>query len=424
MSSPIFPEFIDDLSPEDLQDLSKIDAVASQTNYPPTPLLPHQPTQFHTKGTKPSQPTSDKRQSSELGSAVAKDPATAQPMATPVQPTSNDGIQLGPSTLAIVGFTSVRTMAATMANDDRRSPSPDNPPPERDYDDSWFNIPSMHVPAFAGFQPASTPNDTGFIGFTSAGKGGSFQPSEDALEKVRKRMRAWEADVEEELSYIRPSTPQVCDTPPRRSVTPQRQYLDSEKNLASPTPSAPRPVSPQHTTLTRTANQKPFKPPLLQNKTNLTTTAPPSNIARSGSSVHQFKPPLLSSTSASTLPKPSTPTRATSDSAFRAPTRFGGAHRPASVKKFTTPFKPGMRPGESGRAKLQEGQEKKRLQDREKDQVFQIQVHSPPRKPVYDVPPSLKSPTSGLKGKEKAKKPRFFDLSQSGLSSPVTSFNG
>lgn len=426
MSSPIFPEFIDDLSPEDLQDLSKIDAAVSQNNYPATPLWPRQPTQFHGKGSKPSQSASDKRQSSELGSGVVNDPATIQPMAASVKPTSNDGIQPGPSTPAIVGFTSVRAMAATMANDDRRSPSPDDPPPERDYDDTWFNTPSTHVPAFAGFQPASTPNDTGFVGFTSAGKGASFQPSEDALEKVRKRMRAWEADVEEEFSYIRPSTPQACETPPRRSVTPQRQYLDSEKNPASPTPSALRPVSPQHTTSTRTAKQKQFKPPLLQNKTNLTSSvpAPPSNIARSSSSVPQFKPPLLSSTSASTLPKPSTPTRATSDSAFHAPVRLGGAHRPASAKKFTTPFKPGMRPGEPGRAKPQERQEKKQLQDREKDRVFQTQIHSPPRKPVYDVPPSLKSPSGGPKGKEKAKKHRFFDLSQSCPSSPITGFNG
>lgn len=425
MSSPIFPEFIDNLSPEDLQDLSRIDAVVSQSNYPATPLRSRQPARFHAEGLKPSQSTSDKRRSSELDPGVVNDPATTQPTSTSVQPTSNGGIQPGSSTLTTPGFTSVRAMAATMTNDDDRSPSPDDPPPEQDYD-AWFDTSSMHVPALAGFQSASTPSGTGCAGFTSAGKGVPFQASEDVLEKVKKRMRAWEADFEEEVSYMRPSTPQTSDTPPRRPVTPQRPPLNSEKNPASPTPSTPRPISPQHITLTHTAKQKPFKPPLLQNKTNLTNSVPAllSNVARSNSSVSQFKLPLLSSTSASALPKPSTPTRAASDSAFRTPVRLGGAHRPVSVKKFTTPFKPGMRPGEPGRAKLQEGQEKKQLQDREKDQTFQIQMHSPPRKPVYDVPPSLKSPSDSRKEKEKTKEYRFFDLSQSNLSSPLTAFNG
>ena len=412
MSSPTYPEFIENLSPEDLQNLSEIDAAVSQSNYPVTPIRPHQSAKTHAQGSQTSQPARDKRWSSELDSEIASDPVTTQATSTSVQLTSNVGMQPGPSIPVVVGFTSVRAMAGNMTNDDYRSPSPEEPPPERDYD-AWFGTPSADIPAFVGFQSASTPNNTGFVGFTSAGKGTTFEPSEDALENARKRLRGWDADFEEEVSYMRPSASQTEVTLLRRPVTPQRPSVDLNKNPASPTPASSRQISPQHTNFTRSAKQKPFKPPLLSNKTSLvnSTSASPSSAIQSKGSVPHFKPPLLSSTSTSTLPKPLTPSKATSDSAFRTPVRLGGVNRPASAKKFTTPFKPGMRPGEPGRAKFQEDQEKKQLQERQKDQVFQIQMNSPPRKPVYDVPPSLKSPSSSRKGKEKAKEYNFFNLS-------------
>jgi len=415
MSSPIYPGFIEDLSPEDLQNLSEIDAAVSQNNYSATPLRPFQPARIHAGGSQSLQPTRDKRRTSESGSGVNDDPVATRAVSTSIQLISNGGMQPGPSVSAFAGPTSVRAMAG-----DYRSPSPEGPPPEQDHD-SWFNTSSADVPAFVGFQPISITHGTGFVGFTSAGKGTSFQPSEDALQNAKKRMRDWEVDFEEELLHVQPSTPQTRVTPPQRPVTPPKPSLDLEKNSASPMPASSRQISPQHTTFARSAKQKSFKPPLLSNKTNLTNSVPasPSNAVQSKGSVPQFKPPLLSSTSASTLPKPSTPSRATSDSAFRTPVRLGGSHRPGSVKKFTTPFKPGMRPGEPGRAKIQEDQEKKRLQEQQKDQVFQIQMYSSPRKPVYDVPPSLKSPSGNRKGKEKAKGYRFFDLSQSDPSSPT-----
>ena len=412
MSSPIYPGFIEDLSPEDLQNLSEIDAAVSQNNYPVTSIRPPQ-LKTHAEGSQTSQPTRDNQWPSELGSE------------TTAQPTPNDGMQPGPSVPAVVAFTSVRAMAGNMTNGDHRSPSPGEPPPEPDYD-TWFGTSSTDVPAFAGFQSASTSNNTDFVGFTSAGKGTSFQPSKDALESVRKRLRDWDADFEEEFSCTRPSTPQTGATLLRPPVTPPRQSPDLGKNQPSPTPTSSRQISPQHTTFTRSAKQKPFKPPLLSNKTSLvnSVSTSPSNAAQYKGSVPHFKPPLLSSTSASALPKPSTPSRATSDSAFRKPAKIGGVNRPASTKKFTTPFKPGMRPGEPGRVKLQEDQEKERLQERQKDQVFQIQMNSPPQKPVYDVPLSLKSPSSNRKGKEKAKEYQFFNLSQSNLDSPIASFDG
>lgn len=423
MSSPIYPGFIEDLSPEDLQNLSEIDAAVSQSNYPVTPIRPHQPTKIHAEGSQTIQSKNDKQWSSELGSEATNDSVTTRAVSTSVPLTSNGGMQPGPSVPAAVGFTSVRAMAGNMTNGDYRSPSPEEPPPEQDYD-AWFDTPSADIPAFVGFQSVSITNDTGFVGFTSVGKGTSFRPSEDALENVRKRIRDWDADFEEEVSYMRPSTSQTGATRP--PATPPRPPPDLDKNPSSPTPGSSRQISPQHTIFTRSAKQKPFKPPLLSNKTSLinSVSASPSNPVQSKGSVPHFKPPLLS-TSASTLPKPSTPSRTTSDSAFRTPVRLGGVNRPGSAKKFTTPFKPGMRPGEPGRAKLQEDQEKKKQsQERQKDQVFQIQMNSPPRKPVYDVPPSLKSPPSSRKGKEKAKEYQFFNLSQCNPSSPITGFDG
>ena len=403
MSSPIYPGFIEDLSPEDLQNLSEIDAAVLQNNFPVTPIRPLQ-LKTHAEGSRTSQPTRDNQYPSELGSG------------TTAQPTPNDGMQPGPPVPAAVGFTSVRAIAGSMANGERRSPSPGEPPPEPDYD-AWFGTSSTDVPAFVGFQSASTSNDTGFVGFTSAGKGTSFQPSKNALEDVRKRLRDWDADFEEEFSCMQPLAPQTGVIPLQPPVTPPRPSSDLGKNPASPTPTTSRQISPQHTTFTHSVKQKPFKPPLLSNKTSLVNpvSASSSNAAQYKGSVPHFKPPLLSSASASTLPKPSTPSRATSDSAFRTPVKPGGVNRPASTKKFTTPFKPGMRPGEPGRVKLQEDQKKERLQERQKDQVFQIQMNSPPRKSVSDVPPPLKSPSSNRKGKEKAREYQFFNLSQSNL---------
>ena len=414
MSSPIYPGFIEDLSTEDLQNLSEIDAAVSQSNYSTIPPRPSQPAKIHAEGLRASQPTRDKQWAPELGSGASNDPVTTQPVPTLVQPTSSGGKQPGPSVPATVGFASVRTLAGNMTHGDYRSPSPEEPPPEQDYD-SWFNTSSTDIPAPVVFQSVSAANGAGFVGFTSVGKGTTFQPSEDALKNLKKRMRDWEADLEKEFSGTHPSTSQTGVTSPRLLVTPPRPSSDSVKHSASPIPAPPRQVSPQPMTLTRSAKQKPFKPPLLSNKTNLTNSMPasPSNAVQSKGPMLQFKPPLLSSNSASTLPKPSTPSRPTSDSAFRTPARSGGVHRPGSTKKFTTPFKPGMRPGEPGRAKLQEDQEKERLRERQKDQVFQIQMNSPPRKPVYDIPSSPKSSYGGRKGKEKAKEYRFFDLSQS-----------
>ena len=418
MSSPNYPEFIEDLSPEDLRSLSEIDAAVSQNNYSATPLWPSQPAQLHAGGLRTLQPTKDSRRASELCSEVRNDPVTTQAASTSTRLTSNDGMQSSLSVPAAVGFASVRAMAGKLPNDSHRSPSPEGPPSEQDYD-SWFDTPPTDVPAFVGFQSASTTKDTGFVGFASVGKGIFFQPSKNALESVKKRMRAWEADTEEEFSCILPSTSQTEPTPPPRPVTPTKPASGANKNPASPIPAPSRQISPQHTPFTK---QKAFKPPLLASKTNNPTNsvlASPSDAAQSKGPVPQFKPLLLSSSSTPTLPSPSTPSRATSDSAFRTPARLGVTRRPGSTtKKFTTPFKPGMRPGDPSRAKLQEGQENKRSQEPKKGQVFQM--NSPPRKPVYNIPPSLKSPSSSRKGKGKEKEYQFFDLSQSTLSSSIS----
>ena len=403
LSSPIYPGFIEDLSPEDLRNLSEIDAAVSQNDYAMLPLQPPNSAIHHAGPLKLSQPTGDKRRASELGSEANNDLVTTPALAASVQLASNGGTQPGPSVSATVGFTSVRTMAANISNGDNRSPSPHTPHPEQDYD-QWFNTPPTDVPAFVGFQSVSATNGSDFLGFTSVGKGTTFLPSEDAIEKVKKRMRDWEADIEEELC-VRPPTSQSKVISPRRPVTPPRPSLGNSS----------RPISPQNLTLAGPAKQKPFKPPLLSNKINPTNPAPasPSNFVQSKGLAPSFKPPLLASTSASTLPKPSTPSKVTGDSAFHTPVRLGGAQRPGSVKKFTTPFKLGMRPGEPGRAKLQEDQERKRSNERQTDQVFQIQMPSSPRRPVYDISPSLKLPAGSRKGKERAKEYRFFDLSQS-----------
>lgn len=399
LSSPIYPGFIEDLSPEDLQNLSEIDAAVSQSDYTVPPLQLVNPVGPHTEALKLPQLTGDKRRGSdpELGSEANNDLVTTLAPSTSIQLTSNGRMQPGPSVSATLA--SVRMTAANISNDDYCSPSP---PPERD-DDSRYNTSSTDVPTFVGFQSGSAVNDTGFLGFTSAGKGTSFLPSEDAIEKVKKRMRDWEADIEEELFYMRPQTSPSEATSPRRSITPPRP---SPVN-----PTSSRAISPQNPASTNSAKQKPFKPPLLSNKANLTNSEPSSSNFKSQASMSSFRPPMPSSTVASSLLKPLTPSKSTSGSAFHTPVRLGGAQRPGSVKKFTTPFKPGMRPGELGRVKLQENQDKKKSQERQMDRISQIQMPSSPRKPVYDIPPSFESPSGSRKGKEKVKEYQFFDLS-------------
>ena len=399
LSSPIYPGFIDDLSPEDLQNLSEIDAAVSQSDYAVPPLQLPIPLNPHAEAPGFSQATGDKERASELGPEANDDAVTTPALPTSVKLTLNDGAQPGPFVPATVGFTSVRTMPAIFSGGDYRSPSPEVPSQERGCD-SWFDTPSTDAPAFVGFQSVSAPNETGFLGFTSVGKGTSFLPSKAAIEKVKKRMRDWEADIEEELSCMRPPAPQSEVTSPRRPATPPRPSLGNTSS---------QPISPHNSTFAGSAKQKPFKPPSLSNKTNLTSSVIASPSQSKGSA-SPFKPPLLPSTSTSTLAKPLISSRPTSDSAFHTPVKLGRAQRPGSVKKFSTPFKPGMRPGEPGRAKLQEDQEKKQLQERQTDQVFQIHMPPSPRKPVYGVP-SLSSPSGGRKGKEKAKEYLFFDLS-------------
>lgn len=417
MSSPNYPGFIEDLSPEDLRNLSEIDAAISQGSYPVTPIRLSQPARIHTGGSQTSQPARDERRASKMSPGARNDPATIQVASTSTQLTSNGVTRPKSSVPGTVGFTSVRAMAGETFSDGHRSPSPEEPPPEQDYD-SWFTTRPTDLPVSVGFRSASSTKGTGFVGFTSVGKGITFQPSKDALESLKERMKAWEADVEEEFSYTLPLTSPTEPTLPPRPVTPTRLSSGLDKAPASPIPTSSRQISPQNTTFTRTNKRKAFKPPLLSNKTNTTNSVPalPSNAGQSKGPL-QFKPPLLSS--APTLPKPPSPSEATSGSVFRTPVKLGGVHRPGSAKKFTTPFKRGMRPGDPGRVKLQEDQEKQRLQELQKDQLLQTQMTSPPRKPVYSIPPSLNTPSGDRGWKEKTKEYRFFDLSKPDLNSPI-----
>jgi breast cancer 2 susceptibility protein len=312
-----------------------------------------------------------------------------------------------------IGFSTARALAernGTASEAPRRSrslsPASDELP-QKGFSD-WFSTTTV---------PYDTPDvisDAGFqnplAAFKSAG-GRAVAVSAAALEAAQARMRAWN---EENADSTPEPTPDVLVHPiagpstgfSQASATfaSPRQVLASVHNapgrskeaehsasgFETPAPKLVTPTfkPPVMTDLKGKAVVKPFHSPLLTRKAAAPTSSvsSPLNPRRAGvaagftTPARPFRPPsALVTSSAVESPVFRTPVR---PSAF-APALGSTARRGGGLqKKFVTPFKQGMGPGELGRT--------------------QLQVYSRDRTPAPGTPPLAKK-----------RRPKFFDLSGS-----------
>ncbi|KAJ6502679.1 hypothetical protein DFH09DRAFT_1202410 [Mycena vulgaris] len=357
--SPTYDDQLGDLSQEDLEAFDEIEAKLSQSTSHPSSSAVHDPRPWNAQSGLPDDPdnpfasTTDIRAAATGFSSAAKfsgfGPASA----------------FRPSTEALV-------------RDHSRSPSPEAPP-EPDYD-SWFApAPVMPPVAFqtAKFATASTtlPQDAP-IGFMKASNKGWIEPSSTALAKAKEKMDAiWSEDsgnthpivtdsqagtenlfkpasnISRLASPDRPAL-RVLDNSFNSPGTPSPAEFSRASSSALPTFS-----SPSIGQLKGKAKAKPFKSPLLPQSavkpgfasSPLNPKSRPglSSFVTAGTQHPLAAPPIVAT--------PETPLRANVPS-FVTPVR--PIQTPRVVRSrpaaFVTPFKAGMKPGEPGRAQLEE----------------------------------------------------------------------
>ncbi|KAG5649853.1 hypothetical protein H0H81_001761 [Sphagnurus paluster] len=258
--------------------------------------------------------------------------------------------------------------------------------------DSWFQ-PASDIPP-AAFQTATAtldkPDAPAFVGFAKASNKGVIAPSIDAFAKAQVKMRLWQEEVDDQdttttseksttlsiretdISFFRPASK------PSLKLSPKRPALQSVGNSintlgfaspSTPTPSASSRIStnsnnsaPTNMTPTElfiSKNSKPFKSPLLT-KRPISNANTPSSPLNPSSRLPRFVTPRLQHPLAS-IPITATPLNISPPLlSLSTPARHPRLTAPASTlksrspAKFVTPFKPGMKPGQPGRLKLEE----------------------------------------------------------------------
>lgn len=222
------------------------------------------------------------------------------------------------------------------------------------------------IPFSVGFAAASVAGAPTFVGFKSLGTK-TFAPSEKALKDAEVRIRRWEQEFDAEakisdepssfkpsgLSLAAPALSQVEDNHVPESPTPARISGFKEPNLPMALPASSSAVpgkKPFKSPLLTATTTKSFRPPLAPHSSAY--VASPLNPKRSVNGTSGFA-------SAAAF---STPSKASTSSALATPIRTGSPpkkvlgvtpRRLPGKSKFVTPFKPGMRPGEPGRATLE-----------------------------------------------------------------------
>ena len=250
----------------------------------------------------------------------------------------------------IMGFTTVRPSV----EDIDRSPSPEGLPVDHNYDD-WFKP-----------VPSDMSTDFGMTSFTTAssitnlGKASLIKPSKVSLEKAKARMAAWEMEdsiLEDKAEVPASSSPskhvQSVGLPSFRRAShpkdkrPPLATLPNVLNAPAISPSTPTAVVSQktkHPSLFPLRHSA-FKSPL---QISTASNIPGSPLNPSSGNKH-----TLSGTPV-TARVMQNKTHSDTDigpSSFSTPLRSNPSSRTRPAK-FLTPFKPNMRPGESGRLSL------------------------------------------------------------------------
>lgn len=306
-----------------------------------------------------------------------------------------------------MGFTSASALAGQLApvtHYDSSSPPDVNP----------FEDYAQTVAEFNSFGcPVDNPNHGPFSAFTSLGKQKAlFQPSATAMKKAQERARCWAAeddallqdDSPEQIPDVTTSAHQPLQavenvlsrgtsTGPTASGSAMAQveargtfrsaaYFSTSNTFGSRSFQTPSSLGNE-----RNAAMKPFKSPLLD------------PAASRNSANTQHIPPLFNTVAFThtRVPKPVGPFVAevkTSGKTFSTPMHVNGTPmRKIPTKKFVTPFKPGMRPGEPGH---------KQLKARYDTDSFNATAE-----------PGTEGTLSSSDGSRKRTRRRFFDLSMS-----------
>lgn len=293
--------------------------------------------------------------------------------------------RLGPT---ISGFTTATHVPqlSSQSYREQRSPSPDGTPPDFS---AWFS--STTVPGITGFASAgsiSAGADAFPIAFTTAAQSKILAPSATALQEAEARMQQWDAEDEEvlapspsgsgsqgQLRRINPSSP------PRQALrlmnnafipdTPTPRAGNSFTRSAMPIPS-PSFQTAAMSDVKGKASVKPFKSPVISRPSVFNRPSPPNPttpFSAQKTTPRRNEPPVAFTPARSFRPLvadtprpiagPSFATPVRQAASFATPPRLGVTPRAANgqvktQKKFVTPFKNGMRPGEPGRTQLEQ----------------------------------------------------------------------
>lgn len=220
-------------------------------------------------------------------------------------------------------------------------------------------------PAFTGFTTGKT-----LLNPSAPAQDSWIAPSEAALKKAAAMMNQWEKEIDKETSHSAEGEPS------------QGLHIPSSQDFVvppSPSPAGPafkKPIGfgaasgsagssdkkPFKSPLLATANSTPFRPPLLATPSKtIPAVSSPLNPKRNAPFTTPIRAmpstPITPSSVGSNAPLfPSTPMYFSSSPS--TPRSLGMSSRKVSgssaKKQFSTPFKPGMKPGEPGRALLEQ----------------------------------------------------------------------
>jgi breast cancer 2 susceptibility protein len=351
LSSPAYDQDILELSQEDLAQLDQIEAQFNQASKSASREARERRTREIEKALRAASPVCS---------------ANSKPLQGPdddaENPFGSNSKQNGfAASSGVSGFASASAFRPASKVPDvsqarSRSPSPENLP-EPDYS-SWFDpdaTANTTLPLFQTAKATMSPIPAQNTGFVKLSDRSFIAPSESALKKAQEKMKAWQEDD--------PLPPQVAHSP---LASQPADSLASNHAPSSPSPAVFNRASALHAPGVlgdldsnredSLAKVKAFKSPLLAKQLKPLLT---SGTGYTSSPLNPHRPAPTAFASASHHPLASTPARPSVG--IHRGIASGSARATSGKPKFATPFKPGMRPGDPGRAALEKGKEKERI---------------------------------------------------------------
>lgn len=398
LSSPTYDEQVADLRQEDLEAFDALEAQLSQCSQSPKKnyqnewpnslaqrvqdALNHNSSQNNILGSDGKM----KNLPSTSGATLRPTDDPDNPFTTGIATAKINSTNF--STPFDVSFTSASNIpkVTQILHDYEPSPSPEESPKSQSFD-SWFE-PASVIPPVAFLPASSSIKEPAALtsGFMKASNKGWIAPSSAALAKAQAKMKdIWDPANPEpvDTSSSHTSASNVDDSENAFMMasnlpsSPRRLALRAVENSLN-SPSTPSPLGfsrPSATTkhmfsspvvgqVAKSTKPKPFKPPLLTQKpTDNRGTSSPLNPASQLSSLPAFTtagsrhplasaPITLAATKSDVIARPTGPTPFTTPA--RIVQRGGVGLKKDRPSPFVTPFKPGMKPGQTGHSQLEQ----------------------------------------------------------------------